>query len=77
MKAICISDDFPIAKALGNYVPTCGETIEVVGIFHHPKWGEYYFLEQGPSDFGYDANKFVLGEEIEEFEVTQKELVNA
>lgn len=68
MKAICVSDDWLIAKELGHYMPTCGEIVEIIDVFDYPPYGEYYELEKGPPQFGYDANKFILGEENKEKE---------
>ena len=65
MKAITIGD-FPIAREMGVFCPEIEETVEIIGDVVHPYFGLYYFLEKGPSDWGYDADKFVPCQEMEE-----------
>lgn len=78
MKAICISDEWDVAKKLGHWYPVFGEEVIITNVFNDPLWGEYYELEKGVKNFGYDANKFVPADESEEIaETIQKKLVHA
>lgn len=75
MQAICISDDWPVAKKHGVYAPICGETVEIISTFIHPIWGAYYELQKGPPRWGYDAYKFVPIDQNEESSFMEKEQI--
>jgi hypothetical protein len=66
MEAMCINDNFRMAKAAGVYCPQLGEIVEIIKEMIDPKWGLYYVLEKGPKDWGYDADKFAPLSDIDE-----------